>query len=849
MKWLNRIRRGGDKAEVQLFEPLHHHFSCFMQLLEKKNQVMSIISDMEEKHHEEYLFDIEYIRSSLSRMRADIREIIEKMIMLGGKKYTTLKERYSLIDEEINQIMPGNREIIEDDLTIPFRGLRRDRAYSVGSKNAQLGEMKVALDLPVPRGFAITAWAYKLFLDANDLRTKINSKLDDIDIRHYEDLTRISREIRDMVNGSAIPDEIAEAIKYSVADLSDCTESNTFAIRSSAIGEDTQFSFAGQYATYLNVKGDQLVDYYRKIIASKFTPKAIYYFLSHSLTDSELAMSVSCVEMVDAITSGVVYTRNPISSEDNCILISSIYGLGKYLVDGTLTPDVVCISREDRSIKDIHIESKPVMLVMSPDGGTIEQEVPEDKRELLSIDEKQIATLTDYAIRVEEHYGKPQDIEWALHRSGSLYMLQTRPLRIVEPESEVNLDEASNAVTLLSGGETVCSGVGAGKVYRLNSAKDITNVPHGAVVVAPRSFPGLVTLMDRIQALITQTGGIASHMATLAREYKLPTLVGLKKLDGLIEGEEITVDATHRSIYKGIQSDLVNSSRSRKVIFEDVPVIKILERVLKLISPLNLLNPETPDFTPDNCRTFHDISRYCHQKALAEMFQHTQILDSKERALLQLNTGIPLKIMIIPLDKDVITESRRKMVGESDLHCEPMIAFWNGIKKEGWPGHKPANSPQAGISIIPTHASAAKKSDFDLVSYAILSRYYMVLNLKLGYHFTTIESMCSDKVNLNFIRMQQKGGGAGFDKRIKRVELMASVLSAMGFDNNSVGDYLDTKISYLDADKIKQHLETLGRLTIKTKQLDMALSNEAVAEWYKSDITKGLGLSTTSDAQ
>ncbi len=326
MKWFcNIFQHKGDDSKEAL-KDIQDKFVGFLTLLDKNNQVLKVIGDMEEKSQGEYLFDINYIRASLSEIRSAVGEIIERLIALGGKRYESLRQRYAAIDSEVSRILLENRPIEEDEFTIPFERLSRERAFSVGSKSAQLGEMKSKLGLPVPEGFAISAWAYKHFVDANDLQSRISELINSLDIKRYDQLLRVSEEIRAMIISSPVPEDLSEAIRKSHTELIERSPSDGFALRSSAIGEDTLFSFAGQYATFLNVRGDKLVGRYREVLASKFTPKAIYYFLSHSLSESELAMSVGCMAMVDAVASGVLSTLDPAQPEDACLTINSISG-------------------------------------------------------------------------------------------------------------------------------------------------------------------------------------------------------------------------------------------------------------------------------------------------------------------------------------------------------------------------------------------------------------------------------------------------------------------------------------------------------------------------------------------
>ncbi len=813
-------------------------FNVFLKLLDKNNHVLEIMGDMEEKAQGDYLFDITYITDNLKKIRADVTDIVDCMINLGGEQYRILQERFEEIDGVLNTVLPGRQPIVEDDFTVPFDKLNRTRAFSVGSKNAQLGEMKSVLQMPVPEGFAITARAYKHFVDANDLQARIARRIDHLDIKNYDDLVRVGHEIREMITSSPIPDDLRDDILNSYRALVERSPTDRFSMRSSAIGEDTLFSFAGQYASYLNVKESELIDRYREVLASKFTPQAIYYFLSHSLSEAELAMSVGCVSMVDAAASGVMYTRDPVNPTDDVIVINSIFGLGKYLVTGMLNPDMFRVSRANRKVIESLIERKPVRLTLFPDGGTIEEEVPVWDQEEPSLTEAQIDQLTEYAVRLEDHYRRPQDIEWAIDESGAIFLLQSRPLKLAAAPREEKSFDTSRLEVLFSGGTTVSPGAGSGPVHHVSSVKNLPDVPGGAVLVAPMPFPGLITAMGKINALVTRVGGLASHMATIAREYHLPTVVGIKDSGKLPAGKIVTVDATGGIIYAGRHEEIVEARKPEIDLFEDSSIHRVLDRVLDLVSPLRLLHPSDDDFIPENCVTFHDITRYAHQKSMEEMFQSAREMGGRERVGVKFKSDLPIDINIIYIDRDIAALGRNTIT-EKDLGSEPMAAFWRGIKEEGWPS-RPWTVQRAAVK--GTDRSDNERHSYSESSFAVLSKEYMILSLAMGYHFTSIEAMATDSPGKNYISMQYKDGGASLDRRIRRIKLLVRILSQLGFAQHRRGDFLHSILSYQDREEIEKKLWMLGRLTLMTKQLDMALSSDSVTDWYTQDFMKKLGL-------
>lgn len=814
-------------------------FADFLSLLELHDHCMSRISDMEEKSQGDSLFDLSYVRTSLAEIRADVKRMIEVMVKLGGRKYGVLRSRYHYIGASIDESLPWCRNAKPGRFTIPFDELRRSYTCRVGSKSAQLGELRGELELPTPDGFAVTAYGCRYFREENILNDRISRRIEEVDFQEYPDLVRVSESIREIITTSLIPPDLAEAIKQSFAELRERHPNASFAMRSSALGEDTWFSFAGQYASFLNVREDEVLDTYLEILASKFTPKAIYYLLSHSLHENDLAMGVGCMEMIDAASSGVIYTRDPVAPEENSILIHSIYGLGKYLVDGRVSPDLFAIDRTTMDLRDRRLSSKQVQLVMAPGGGTEDVEIPRNSRYEPSLTLEQAQQLARYALKIEAHYGQPQDIEWAIDQDGKIVFLQTRPLKLVSTSPQEEEIDMSGAEILREHGTTVCPGAATGPMYHVESEDDLPRVPDGAVLVVRQPFPGLITVMGKAAAIVTEVGGRATHMATIAREYRVPTLGGVAHAAQLAGGKVVTVDATLGTIYAGVYPKLIESRQPDYDLFADMDVFRLLEDVIKHVAPLYLLRPSDDNFEANSCRTLHDIVRFIHQRSIEEMFYGAIQVGDTEKIRYRLQTEIPLTVEMIYLDRELPHGRGDHYVDEKRIGSHPMEHFWAGLTSEGWPIPLKENDKDAIPSVLGTRG---RRHGYSQNSFAVLSREYMILSLRMGYHFSTIESFCTGNPSSNYVRYQHKQGGASLTRRIRRVKVINEILRRLGFRRQSKGDFLQAEISHRPAAEIDEILFTLGRLTIMTKQLDMALSTDAIALWYIDEFSRHLGI-------
>jgi len=841
MKWFRNLLGQGGRDSAEILRVLQSKFAHFLELLDHDNRIHALIGELEEKSRGDEEFDLAYVRDRLGELRTEVGNMIEAMVAIGGETYEPLRARYLDIRSNIELLLPRREPPKEEALTLTFDELGQHASPSVGNKCVQLGQIRARLDLPVPDGFAITGWACRQLLEANRLRDRIRERVAIIDIGSYARLEEAGREIRAMVAEAVVPEDISTAIDQAVAALAERTGVNAFSVRSSAVGEDTQFSFAGQYDTYLNVLPKDLMQRYRDVIASQFSPQALYYHLSLHREEFELTMGVGCVEMIDARASGVIYTRDPIRPHEEVLLISTVLGLGEYVVDGTLMPDSIRVSRHTGQVLETQIAHKPVKLSVDPDGGTVRREVGPEAQDRLSIDDHDIRTLVDYAMKIERLYHCPQDIEWAMDQSGRIYILQARPLRVLESTPSLG-PELKDLIPLIRGGITICPGAGAGPVYHARSAADLSGIPEGAVLVAPHSFPGIVTVMQKVSAILTETGGVANHMATIAREYQVPAITGVSRaLESLKPGQLVTVDAAKGMIYDGLQAHLVAARRLRRGRGASLASVCALRGVLNHISPLNLVHPGDKGFAVENCHTFHDLTRFCHQRAMEEMFYGGLSVPEKERVSVRLHTEMPLEVNVIYIDQDMSDDLREQGIDENSIDSEPMLHFWRGARQQGWPA-QPLPRDFERFKVFSTSMQHDESEGYSESSFALLSREYMIVGLRMGYHFTTVEGMCTDDPQKNYIRMQYKEGGATPERRERRINLIQDVLTRLGFDHQAKGDFLDTRLAGRPANQICEGLFKLGQLTMLTKQLDMALTNDEVAAWHTRQILQKLGI-------
>jgi len=839
--WITRIFRRPKQNKLQSPEVFRIKYQHFKELLDSNSEMAKVIAEIEEKLQGKTMFGMAHVRSMVARGIFHSLRMIDRLNDLSGRNYPELYDVHQTIQNYIREILEEHRENeSEGPWVLPYSQISQELIDKVGGKNANLGEMLTKLGLPIPRGFAITVSAFHLFMESNDLRNEINKIIMETNFEDPKSIEESSEAIQAKIIASEVPSELAQAILNAYDDLVRTVGSNAnVALRSSAIGEDGDISFAGQYVSVLNVSREHLLRSYRYVIASLYTPRAMAYRYRMGIDDKDCAMSVGCLEMIPAVASGVCYSRDPSTPDKDEIVINAAWGLGSYVVDGVVSPDTYRVKR-DLTISEVNVSDKAVKQVLNPGGGLSEEPVEEELRRSPCLKEAHIRLLAEYALRLESHYRCPQDIEWALAPDDKIVLLQTRPLKLVESPSNIpSVNIPSDYPVLIPEGAIACPGIGSGPAFYVRSEEDLYKVPQGAVLVAHHSSPKFVIVMDRVSAIVTDAGSITGHMASVAREFKIPTLLNTKVATRVIpEGETVTVDAFHGKVYKGelpehVKNLIVDASREHTPM-KGTPVYRVLERLSRFIVPLNLIDPQSPNFCPEGCKTLHDIMRFVHEKSYGEMFKLSDALSDEYGAAYRIDAPIPLNLYVIDLGGGLLTERiRGDKVPVDAVISVPFRALLKGMLHEAF--LKPAPRPvefSGFFSVLSEQmlSNPYMMDRFGDKSYAIISDKYLHFSSRVGYHFALLDSYCGQTVNKNYITFAFKGGAADDVRRNRRARAIARILKLLNFSVEVVADRVEGRLQKYEAPFIEITLDQIGRLLQFTRQMDMLMSSEAMIE-------------------
>jgi pyruvate,water dikinase len=431
-----------------------------------------------------------------------------------------------------------------------FDDLRKSDVDYAGGKGANLGELTHA-GVPVPPGFVVGAPAYATFCDEHGLRERIGAALSGLDSDDTAALEAAAEAVREMVRSEPMPDSIRAAIVGAYERLAGDNPSPAVAVRSSATAEDTESaSFAGMNETFLNVQGpDDLLNAIQRCWASLFGARTVFYRAKRGFSQADMDIAVVVQTQIRSTRAGVMFTIDPASGRHDRIVIEGAFGLGESVVSGSVSPDRYVVDKGSLALVTREIKPKELTIEPAADGGTTTRELGGAESLKPVLDDDEVRTLAELAVRIEGHYEAPQDTEWAFDADKAVWMLQSRP--VTSAGGEPMSDTHTSGEPLVRG-LGAAPGSGSGRVRVLKSLADAGNLGAGDVLVAHMTAPDWVPLMRKAAAIVTDSGGMTCHAAIVSRELGLPCVVGTGDATSkLRDGELVTVDATHGTVVAG----------------------------------------------------------------------------------------------------------------------------------------------------------------------------------------------------------------------------------------------------------------------------------------------------------
>jgi pyruvate,water dikinase len=809
----------------------------FQQILTDNNEVMVLIGNLEEMLVGQKDLDLPYLNSCIRRLDQHFAFLVAGLHKISGDKYPELEAARVRIKEAIHQRLEDASPFPPSPLMVRLEDAGPELLASLGGKAGNLARVKNQLDLPVPDGAVATLSAYKLFMEqelpggGGTLLARLKSGLHNLDLESEARVGQVSRELQELILAQPIPPELAAALIQEARRLAPAGD-HTLTVRSSGGREDIAASFAGQYETFLGVAPEEVPDYWRRVVASQFGEGAIIYFKLQGLLLEEAAMGVLIQRLVPARSAGVMLTTDPAGGSPENLLISATWGLAADLVAGRMAGDEYLVAKADGRLIQARYSRKEHLLQVR-EGRLEKHPVAPELIEAPVLEAADLERLASYARILEAHSGCPHCVEWVKDAQGDLLVVQSRHLLPADngPHPPQGMAEAAAGARVILSGHIGSPGVAAGPVFLMGPDRSLAEVPPGVVLVVPRTTPELAPVLPRIAALLAEMGSATGHLTLVAREYGVPALVDALGAAELPEGEVVTVDAYHGKVYQGRVENLLRYQTSQSRHSPDSPILARVRAVADLIIPLSLVDRRSPKFRPENCRTYRDITRFAQEKAMQVMFG---LMDDVAQGrvpalrLLKLKTELPLNLHLVDLGDGLA--SHETPVPPEDIISRPMRALWRGISYPNitWAGPVPVDV--SGFLHVLGQSAINPPEKFWDKTYAIVAANYVNYACRLGYHFQSVDSYVGDVPGNNYINFTFKGGAADDTRRVRRIQLIATVLDRLGFNMEIFGDVIRARFRRRPALEMEERLDLVGRLMAYVRQMDMLMKDDSISQ-------------------
>lgn len=831
--WWRRPVRQPPSPELSI----RSKYAAFRKLLSLNNDCLELLAGVQE--------DLQFAPSTGNLLGNRIgvafeetQAIVSALERLTGDRFPILAAAIDTQKKQVESYVAARDELAAPPLARWMREIDRSAEAEVGGKAAALGEIRNKLLLPVPDGFVITAEAYRQFCGIpmwKEIRDTTRS-LDLNDLRALED---VAAALTARVQRIPLPRAVEVALLERARLLQ--SDGAGLVIRSSAVGEGGDKTFAGQFLSILNVPLQDTVSAYREVVASRFGTKALFYRLSAGFPEVETPMAVLCLQIVRAKAAGIMYTRDPRNSKSDRLWVTATRGLGLDIASGRAQADLTIVSRKhSHPILEQTLAHKEELLLAGPGGGIVRLPARREQADEPSLSEPQLQTLAQWALRIEDHFGCPQDVEWVLDDHGGLWVVQSRPLALAEPKTW-QIKTSIHGEPILAGGRTVYPGRVSGMAHLVTDLNTLRDTPHGAVLFLRKASTDIVETFPRISGLVAEWGNVTGHAASLLREFAIPSVFQLPgAFEKLRNGDAVSLDAVQPRVYLGKHWPERNFDQPLSGRYSHGSRDPISRRLLTL----NLQDPASFNFRPAGCQSAHDVLRFCHERAIQAMFDlnDAEIAPGAPSAK-KLRTSAPVNLHVLDLGGGLAREvGLADEVTPEQIVSRPFQALWRGVTHPGvsWTRENPARfSDLASVMATSLAASADPVRALGDKSYLLVADEYMNLNSRLAYHFTLVDACVSEIPGNNYISFRFAGGGAARPRRNLRASFIEGCLSHYGFRIDRRGDLVNAWYKKAPATQTEANLDILGRLMACSCQLDMYMTSRTVAGWYVQQFLAG----------
>ncbi len=787
-------------------ERIRSIFSKFKRIQKLNTNILERIAEMDRALGGEYIFDRAFLESSVHELSDAVYQVVYSLNALSQNEYPRLFDRFQTVKDILDDILRGGAGPFASSLVLAYPVLGWEMEPLVGMFNICLAEARHRYELCAPDGFAVTAAGCRLFFEENGFLKEASYGSD-------------PNAVKETFSRARIPTELENAIQSETqALLERCGSGIRLSVRVCPAGglDMGQHPLVGIH----NVSPRDILDACKLELAE-------YASRLTEWNESRVAVALGIHETVPVSFTGKVSTVSETVSTVKTLWITAApedhpeeienYWVSRSFPYNLLQSDVLPKASVENSQ---HRAKDPSSFQGIPYRGSAWMEP------------SFLQSIALSATTIERMLGFPFELRWGKSESEKPVILDIYPMCQMEEEShfpEDLTDILRHADLLLQGGETAQAGIAYGRVVHVSEIDSEEDIPYGAIAVTRKASPQFSSLLRRVSALITEIGTPGGHLATIAREMRVPAIFGATDaLKILRTGWEVTVDAGERSVYKGRIEPLLSYRSSGAELCPTDPEYVVLRGLLRWIMPLNLIDPESQEFSIENCRTYHDIIHFAHERSIEELI-HVQsrkdLMGNLPSRRLELD--IPMEIHVLQVDGETSLKAP-DAVRMEEVTSEPLLAFLEGLSQKDLWNQSVLSLKVKDIfsGIDRTYAAIAGPPEHMGRNLAIIASEYMNLSLHLGYHSSIVDTYLSDNPGRNYIYFRFVGGFADERRRVRRVNLIQAVLEKMGFKMAVKGDLLVANLRMTSKEESVSILESLGGLTAFTRQLDVTMVSE-----------------------
>ncbi|MGB9206413.1 MAG: PEP/pyruvate-binding domain-containing protein [Terriglobales bacterium] len=837
MFWWSKKKPAEPAKAVE--DRIRRRYQSFRELLSLNNECLELMAAIQE--------DLQFVLprrdivgSRISAVYSKAEATVAALERLTGINFPQLHEAIHAQQNEVERYIAARQELVARNFAAWLEEIDGASTAEAGGKAAALAEVKNRIGLPVPDGYVITAEAYRQFCGI-PLWEKIRDATHNLDLNDLSALRDVSKRLAEMVMALPVPRAIEVALAERAHTLFSRGPTAGLAVRSSAVGEGGERTFAGQFLSLINVPQDQVVDAYRRVVAARFSERALFYRLSAGLSEIDTPIPVLCLRVIPARASGIMYTRDPGNPESDALWITATRGLALDIASGHGAADLFVMSRKrPRYVVERNIVRKEVEIIPQEGGGLTRRPLSPDEAAAPSLAAHELETLAIWGLQIEEHFKAPQDVEWALDEAGQLWIVQARALVMGDAEAAKSKSRVKQE-PLLIGGRSVFPGRVSGTAHMVSDPRDLGKTPDGSILFLRKASPEIVAVFPRIAGLVAEWGNLAGHAAALLRESKIPSVFQLEgAFEQIHNGDPVSLDAVQPRVYAGTLWEPRMVEPAENTRYRKGSSDPIAERLLVL----HLLDPSGANFRPAGCKSAHDVLRFCHEKAIEAMFEvGDSELERGPHISRKLLSSTPVNLQVLDLGGGLAVQNPLAAeVKPEEIVSRPFQAFWRGVSHPDvtWTREMPASlSDLASVMATSLTAQTGAMRALGDRSYLLVADEYMNLNSRLAYHFTLVDACVSEVPGNNYIAFRFSGGGAARERRNLRACFIETCLAHFGFLTDRRGDLVNAWFKKAPADRTEANLDILGRLMVCTSQLDMYMTSEAAMKWYVLQFLRG----------